>query len=45
MIDLCLRYGANGVPVISNYEIDRQAETLIADYDPDLLKKPRALDV
>ena len=45
MIDLRLRYGANGVPILSNNEIDRQAEALIADYDPTLLSRPRALDV
>ena len=45
MIDLCLRYGANGVPILSNNGIDSQAEALIADYDPSLLKTPRALDV
>ncbi len=45
MINLCLRYGANGVPILSNNGIDSQAEALIADYDPSLLKTPRALDV
>ena len=45
MIDLRLRYGANGVPILSNNEIDRHAEALIADYDPTLLSSPKALDV
>ncbi len=45
MIDLCLRYSANGVPILSNNGIDSHAEALIADYDPSLLKTPRALDV
>lgn len=45
MIELRLRYGANGVPILSNNEIDRHAEALIADYDPGLLSKPKALDV
>ncbi len=45
MIDLSLRYRANGVPYLSNSEIDKHAETLIADYDAGLLERPRALDV
>lgn len=45
MIDLRLRYGVNGVPILSNNEIDRQAEALIADYAPELLRIPRALNV
>ena len=45
MIDLCLRYGANGVPILSNNGIDSQAEALITDYDPSLLKTPRPLDI
>ncbi len=44
-IELRLRYGVKGVPILSNNEIDRHAEDLIADYDPNLLSQPKALDL
>ena len=45
MIDLRLRFGTNKVPVLSNGEIENHVDALIADYNPDLLVWPKALDV
>ena len=45
MIDLRLRFGTNKIPVLSNDEIEKHVDALIADYNPDLLEQPKALDV
>ena len=45
MIDLRLRFGPNKVPVLHHHEIENHVDALIADYDPDLLEHPKALDV
>lgn len=45
MLDLRLKYSKSNIPILSNKEIDTQAELLIEDYDSSLLSKPRAIDV
>ena len=45
MIDLRLRFGTNKIPVLSNDEIEKHVDALIADYNSDLLERPKALDV
>ena len=45
MIDLRLSFGPNKVPVLRNAEIENHVDALIADYNPDLLERPKALNV
>ena len=45
MIDINLRRKSSGVPILSRQEIDELAEAVIADYDPNILKEPQALDI
>ena len=45
MIDLRLRFGTNKIPVLRNDTIENHVDALIADYNPDLLEQPKALDV
>ncbi len=39
------RYQQNGVPILSHKEIDYHAENFIKDFDADILKHPRAVDI
>ena len=45
MIDLRLSFGTNKVPVLHHHEIENHVDALITDYDPDLLERPKALNV
>ena len=45
MINLRWRLGTNKVPVLCHNEIENHVDALIADYNPDLLEHPKALNV
>ena len=45
MINLRLNFGTNKVPVLRHNDIENHVDALIADYNPDLLEQPKALDV
>jgi len=45
MISLRYKTGKTGVPILRNADIDADAELLLQDYNPDLLKNPQPLDV
>ncbi len=45
MLQLDFRKKKNGVPILSQLEIDNIAEGLLMDYDPKLLKEPTSLDI
>ena len=45
MVQFDFRKKSNGVPVLSKNEIEIMAEMIMADYNPNLLAEPGALDV
>lgn len=45
MINLRFKTNRTGVPILFNTDIDSDAEVLLRDYNPDLLKIPQPLDV
>ena len=40
-----LKYTANGVPVVSNKELDQIGERMAIDFDPSLLLDPHPVDI
>jgi|OM-RGC.v1.009501609 Zn-dependent peptidase ImmA (M78 family) len=45
VLHLDFRKKKNGVPILSQQEIDNMAEALLMDYDPELLEQPTSLDI
>lgn len=45
MVNLGIHRKRSGVPVLSRKDIDVLGEKLVADFCPDALKEPQALDV
>lgn len=40
-----LKYTSNGVPVVSNKELDQIGERMAIDFDPSLLLDPHPVDI
>lgn len=45
MVNLDFKTKNNGMPVLSKADIEQLAEIVISDYKPDMIDKPKALDV
>jgi Zn-dependent peptidase ImmA (M78 family) len=45
VLHLDFRKKKNGVPILSQQEIDNIAEVILMDYDPELLEQPNSLDI